>query len=123
MFVGNFGGLDSSIEITALGSPVNFLSRLDDLTKAPVLAEKINTGDILLSERTHDLIRKSGVIIDADKINLTKIGLSIRDFPEEAAIYRVTPTDAIYESLLSAYDQRLQLPAESLIGRNRAVAV
>ena len=50
--VGNLGGLDSSIEITALGSPVNFLSRLDDLTKEPAISEILNSGDIIVCDMT-----------------------------------------------------------------------
>ena len=50
--VGNFGGLDSSVEITALGSPVNFLSRLDDLTKAPEMGSSLEPGNLILCQRS-----------------------------------------------------------------------
>ncbi len=122
-FVGNFGGLDSSIEITALGSPVNYLSRVDDLTKAPALASKIDTGDILISQRAFNLVNDGVVALDCEMIDLSQLDLAIRDFPEETIIYRLIPTDAIYESLLNAYDRLIKPNAESLIGRNGSIAI
>lgn len=101
--VGNFGGLDSSIEITALGTPVNFLSRVDDLTKAPEIANLIRHGDLILCERTVMLVNEFDVPIPFEKLDLDELGLVIRDFPETRLLYKLTPTDETYELLLELH--------------------
>jgi class 3 adenylate cyclase len=101
--VGNFGGLDSSIEITALGTPVNFLSRVDELTKTPVIASKIDTGDLILCEQTARSLCELGIDLPLQRIDLRLENLSIRDFPERQIVYRLTPTDDSYELLLEAH--------------------
>ena len=98
--VGNFGGLDSSIEITALGPPVNFLSRLDDLTKEPAIANELNPGDIVVSESTYSLAKQLGIDSGFVLMDLSSLGVAIRDFPEVKRIYRLTPSDALYDKLL-----------------------
>lgn len=101
--VGNLGGLDSSIEITALGSPVNLLSRLDDLTKEPAIAELLNPGDIIACHSTVTALNKLGVRLDISQIDVHGLGLKIRDFPETKMIYRIQPTDINYERVRSVY--------------------
>jgi len=101
--VGNFGGLDSSIEITALGSPVNFLSRVDELTKAPEIANLIRHGDLILCERTVSLVEEFDVPIPFEKLDLDQLKLVIRDFPETRLLYKLTPTDETYELLLELH--------------------
>ncbi len=107
--VGNVGGLDSSIEITALGPPVNFLSRLDDATKAPNLAKQLKSGDLIVSEECFTTIPELR-LLDHDKIDLNEIGVKIRDFPEERNVFRIPATDvnmrAIRENVqnLNTYD-------------------
>ena len=99
-YVGNFGGLDSSIEITALGSPVNFLSRVDDLTKAPELAERLETGDLILDQETVESALKIGLKFEFDCFDLAEMGLVIKDFPEVGEVYRLRPSDDIYRALV-----------------------
>ena len=101
--VGNFGGLDSSIEITALGSPVNFLSRLDDITKAPEMAELLKPGDLILCERSASLLRELGIPLDLISIDLCSMGLKVRDFPETRIVYTLKPNDIHYAALLEPY--------------------
>lgn len=101
--VGNLGGLDSSIEITALGSPVNFLSRLDDLTKSPQIAEILNSGDIVVCNETRSLIQDIGIFLDTETIDLHGLGLTIRDFPETQKVHRIEPTDANYQRLQETF--------------------
>lgn len=95
--VGNFGGLDTSIEITALGSPVNFLSRVDELTKNPSLSAILNSGDLLLSENAMRTISELKIDMPIDRIDLRELSLEVRDFPETESLYRLTPNDEIYE--------------------------
>ncbi|MEQ8689925.1 MAG: hypothetical protein RIC89_03690 [Pseudomonadales bacterium] len=99
--VGNFGGLDTSIEITALGSPVNYLSRIDELTKAEGLAHRLNAGDIVYDEATHKYLLEFGLDIEHEIIDLASLGLVIRDFPEVNRIFLHSPSDEGYEKLLS----------------------
>ena len=101
--VGNLGGLDSSIEITALGSPVNFLSRLDSLTKDPMLSSTLNSGDILVSASTHALISQLGITLDCQRIDISDLGVKIRDFPEATSIYRIEPSDSNYQKVRAVY--------------------
>ena len=101
--VGNLGGLDSSIEITALGTPVNLLSRIDDLTKEPRLSRLLTPGDVIICDSTKDVIADLGLAIDYQTIALDEIGLCIRDFPETKFVHRLEPTDSNYHELSTAY--------------------
>lgn len=101
--VGNLGGLDSSIEITALGPPVNFLSRLDDLTKHPAMVKLLTPGDLVVCENTHSLLRELGIALEYQRIDLDKLDVSIRDFPEARTLYRIEPNDHNYDQLNKAY--------------------
>lgn len=96
--VGNIGGFDSSIEITALGPPVNYLSRLDEASKVERLACRLQTGDIVLS---HDFFEKcvDSLQISWETIDLQEIGIVIRDFPKEKHIVRIPFSDESYEAM------------------------
>lgn len=106
--VGNLGGMNSSVEITALGSPVNLLSRIDELTKNPVFAMHLSPGDILLCERSKSLIDEilagSEFRFSTDEIDLKAIGLKIRDFPEVTSVYRAEASDKNYDSIMRPYE-------------------
>jgi class 3 adenylate cyclase len=102
--VGNLGGLDSSIEITALGSPVNFLSRVDELTKQNGVARLLNPGDLVLSEPAARLLRQLVPHVKQTQIDLFDLGLTIRDFEEVRYIFAVSPTDSNHGRLLRALD-------------------
>lgn len=102
--VGNVGGLDSSIEITALGSPVNYLSRIDELTKTPALANKLKPGDIVLCERSSALLIELAPLVAQNRIDLAES--AVRDFPEVRSIYSLKPTDANYEAVLTAFQMK-----------------
>jgi class 3 adenylate cyclase len=99
--VGNLGGLDSSIEITALGSPVNFLSRVDELTKHPKMSQWIQPGDLILCERSSRLI--SQLVPEIAQTRLDLQGLAIRDFPEVRSLYSIKATDPNYTAVKSAH--------------------
>lgn len=99
--VGNLGGLDSSIEITALGSPVNFLSRLDDLTKSPELAERLKSGDIIVCERSAKLLKDSN--LKFTEVDLVALGLVVRDFPEVKFVYTLKPNETNLNALANEH--------------------
>ncbi len=97
--VGNFGGLDTSIEITALGTPVNFLSRVDDATKEPKIAERLNSGDIVLSETAKNAVDDLALPIPFEHLDLDELGVKIRDFPEVRSLFKVEPNARIAEMI------------------------
>lgn len=99
--VGNLGGLDSSIEITALGSPVNYLSRVDEITKHPRMKELLEPGDLILCERSAHILRSLVPSLDVREILLP--GVTIRDFPEVSCIYSIKVTESSYTSVAAAY--------------------
>lgn len=112
--VGNLGGLDSSIEITALGSPVNFLSRLDEITKSPEIAQILNSGDLVVCNQTRTIMQEIGIHLDAQVIDLKQLGLTIRDFPETQKVHRIEPTDSNYQRLQTAF--QCLMKAENVTG-------
>lgn len=93
-YVGNIGGFDSSVEITALGSPVNLLSRMDELTKEEGIAAELNSGDLILSNAAYNMILEIGLRPIVKKIILKELGLSIRNFPDEECLFVMPPTEA-----------------------------
>jgi class 3 adenylate cyclase len=91
--VGNLGGFDSSIEITALGNPVNFLSRIDEATKHPSIRHLITNRHVVMDERT---ATELGVILPdlrLESLNLSELGVRIRDFEsvDRIFLYLVDP--------------------------------
>jgi class 3 adenylate cyclase len=91
--VGNIGGFDSSVEITALGSPVNLLSRIDELTKHKLLADSLESEDIVLSNSAFEMLVELGLMPRTKKVDLKALRLEIRNFPEERFIYKLSPTE------------------------------
>ncbi len=117
--VGNIGGLDSSIEITALGSPVNYLNRVDELTKDEKIKKQLESGDLVLCERSSSLLNRIAPGINQTRIELC--GLNIRDFPEVRSIYSVKPTDANHAAANDAYRQNRE-QKNGIPGKNRRFA-
>lgn len=100
-YVGNIGGFDSSVEITALGSPVNYLSRIDELTKAKEFASLLESGDIILSNSALMTLEGLGLTLDARRVDLEQMGLEVRNFPEERILHVLKPSSSIARSLRS----------------------
>ena len=101
--VGNIGGFDSSVEITALGSPVNFLSRLDELTKHPALKGYLQSSDIILCDRSMKLLHELKASPKATPLDLEELGLSIRNFPEVKRIHTMRPSQSNIELFYKLY--------------------
>jgi class 3 adenylate cyclase len=108
--VGNFGGLDSSVEITALGTPVNFLSRVDDITKHPKLASMLKSGDLLLSDDVIDHVKQLGVELPTTTVDLYALDISIRDFPETRYLYILTPDNQTFDLMNALLDEVSNAP-------------
>ncbi|MGZ3770464.1 MAG: adenylate/guanylate cyclase domain-containing protein [Bdellovibrio sp.] len=100
--VGNISGFDSNIEITAIGSPVNFLSRLDEATKSPSLKNILIEGDIIISAEFATLLRSCLPEIELTLISIQSLGLKIRDFIEVDEIYLVPLTRKNYQQIFRA---------------------
>jgi class 3 adenylate cyclase len=80
--VGNLGGFDSSLEITALGSPVNLLSRLDELTKTRELQDYLRNPSLILCSNVATHIRELELGLKLQRVCLRSLGLHVRDFEE-----------------------------------------
>lgn len=100
--VGNMSGFDSNIEITAIGSPVNFLSRLDEATKSPSLRSILVEGDVIVSAEFAALLKSALPEIELTLISIQSLGLKIRDFIEVEEIYLVPLTRKNYQQILRA---------------------
>ncbi|MEM7099295.1 MAG: hypothetical protein AAF541_13615 [Pseudomonadota bacterium] len=101
--VGNVGGMNSGVEITALGPPVNFLARLDDATKAPGLAKHLKPGDILLCADSAKTLNELDLGIDCFRVCLKREKVEIRDFPEAKEVFVLRPSSESHELLELAY--------------------
>lgn len=97
--VGNLSGYDSSIEITAIGSPVNYLSRVDELTKHEQLKSKLFGGDIIISREMKDQILRKFPMLSMIEINLSSLGLKVRDFEQTESLYVFRLGDMVTETV------------------------
>lgn len=85
--VGNLGGFDSSIEITALGNPVNFLSRVDEITKHQRIMPLLNGNELVLDDESASCISSATQQIEIQRVDLKKIDVSIRDFEDTSVLW------------------------------------
>lgn len=85
--VGNLGGFDSSIEITALGDPVNFLARLDEATKNPAISSRIVQDVVVMDTASARMLLAMHPGLVLEELKLKQLGVSIRDFADVSSIY------------------------------------
>jgi class 3 adenylate cyclase len=102
--VGNIGGFDSSLEITALGSPVNLLSRVDELTKVEPLKNRVQDATLLLCSHTARRIRELQLGLRMEALCLPELGMKIRDFEEEENLWLMLATPENQTALEGAID-------------------
>lgn len=102
--VGNIGGYDSSIEITALGPPVNLLSRLDELTKHPTFQRIATERDLIICARSAELIKRLGIPVEMTELDLHVLDLSIRDFEDMRSVWLLPATYINHSALRKASD-------------------
>ena len=102
--VGNVGGFDSSVEITALGSPVNFLARVDELTKVPNIARQLENGDIIVCHATFQLLQDIGVQLETTNLELGSSRVKIRDFSEHTLLYSFRANEQNKDSVYEVYN-------------------
>lgn len=97
--VGNLSGYDSNIEITAIGKPVNLLSRIDEITKIRSLRDNLIDGDIILSPDIFVKIQSIYEGLDIKLISLESLGIKVRDFEQVNEIYILPLTKKNYETI------------------------
>ena len=85
--VGNLGGFDSSIEITALGNPVNFLARMDEATKTNALSQLMKGNEILIDANSYLMLAQQEPSLQLSEVDLRALKIVIRDFEDVGAIY------------------------------------
>jgi class 3 adenylate cyclase len=90
--VGNLSGYNSSIEITAIGQPVNLLSRLDEVTKIKSLRDNLIVGDIILVPEIYIKLKSIYNDIDVTMISLESLNIKVRDFEDVKEIYTLPLT-------------------------------
>ncbi len=114
--VGNLGGYDSSIEITALGSPVNLLSRIDEITKLARFKQLVQESDLVLCPTTARLLEHLAMGCTMVPLELDKIGARIRDFEEITTLWLLPAISENYSRILSAQEY---IEANQRIAHNR----
>jgi|TARA_B100000315_G_scaffold226610_2_gene233675 class 3 adenylate cyclase len=106
--VGNIGGFDSSVEITALGSPVNFLSRLDEATKHPEFKKHLSSSDLIVCDRSMEIIRTLRIPLEVVEINLRQLDIAVRNFGTTSTVYALRPSQ-YNRQLMQEYCNRINL--------------
>lgn len=101
--VGNIGGSDSSRDITVLGNPANILSRIDPLTKDPSLKDRLSHADVILTEEAFRVVSRLAQV-EAVRLELAPLGVRIRDFEEEEALWLVKSTELNLKRVVDALE-------------------
>jgi class 3 adenylate cyclase len=111
--VGNLGGYDSSIEITALGSPVNLLSRIDEITKLPRFKELVQESDLVVCPTTAQLLGHLALGCTLLPLDLEKVGARIRDFEEVDTLW-LLPTTVDNKAIISSAEECIRSNDETV---------
>jgi class 3 adenylate cyclase len=109
--VGNIGGYESSIEITALGSPVNLLSRIREVTKTPQFSNYASNSDIVVCPNTAKLLEELQLPWRLSRLKVTELGTRIRDFEE---------IDSVWVFAVDTHNRRLLLVTDNAIRQHYA---
>lgn len=112
--VGNLGGYDSSIEITALGSPVNLLSRIDEITKLPAFKARVRETDLVLCPTTAHLISHLELGCKIEVLRLEEVAATIRDFEEMDAIW-LLPATTENRSIIESAQEYVKTNHDALV--------
>jgi class 3 adenylate cyclase len=91
--VGNLGGHNSSREITAMGSPVNILDRIDQASKEPALKDLIQENDVILTNDAAEVLQLARPEVQIKRVNLEEIDIAIRDYPTERILWLMPIND------------------------------
>ena len=100
--VGNIGGIDSSMEITAMGTPANLSARLDEVTKNSEVKKILGKTAVVLSPNFTSKLKEITEFREIQKIDLKSFDISVRDFPEIKEVYFFNDNDLDLESSAAA---------------------
>jgi class 3 adenylate cyclase len=114
--VGNLSSIHSSIEITAIGTPVNILSRIDELTKLEALKVQLTEIDIIITSDAANHLMRIYPELDLRKICLENLNLKLRNFPDQTEIFLLPAHEANQNLILK--NQSPALNADSF--KNKA---
>lgn len=98
--VGNIGGMDSSVEITALGTPVNFLNRLELAVKHEKISGNFDYDEIIVTEELIKVLKMLNLQLDYKTFNLEHFGLKIRNFEEITLFHTIKDSEKNKAELL-----------------------
>ena len=98
-YVGNIGGVNSAIEITAMGTPVNFLSRLESVVKSDDYINEIPRDHIIISKEVKLLLETLSTKINFNKHSPHSKNIFIKDFPEVNEFYSYQADEHILKDL------------------------
>jgi class 3 adenylate cyclase len=115
--VGNLGGYDSSIEITALGSPVNLLSRIDEVTRTSKFNGIARETDVILCPDTSRLLSHLALGVTMTSIDIWALGVRIRDFEEMQHVW-ILPNTPENRQMMTAAREYIDTVTTSLMARN-----
>ncbi len=85
--VGNLSGYDSNIEISAIGKPINLLSRIDELTKNKTLQDNLSDAEIILTPEMVEPLKNIFPGIEIITLPIESLNLKIRDFESIGDLY------------------------------------
>ncbi len=85
--VGNLSSNSSAIEISAIGTPVNLLSRVDEMSKLPAFKKELKEIDIIMTESAYTQVSSLFPALEIKTIDLALQKMCVRSFPEEKFIY------------------------------------
>ena len=88
-----YGNLASEtlIDPTVMGLNVNLTARLEELTKAASVQDRLGANGLLMTEEFVWLLRKAGVNLPGLMLlDLTELEASVRDFPQLTRLYALT---------------------------------
>ncbi len=98
-YVGNIGGRDSSIEITAMGTPVNFLSRLETLVKSKKMRSLLPENHIIVSAEVFNHLDLSEIDLEFIQHDLRDYNMTVKDFEETHIFYTLEASEDSYQKL------------------------
>jgi len=108
--VGNLSGYRSSIEISALGEPVNFLARVDELTKNNQFKIMVGSDRIILDQSVNEFLLEQQIDLKVRRVRLAENNLHIRDFENVEELF-------VLSDIISARDIIHSFMNKNNIGR------
>ena len=101
---------------------MNYLSRLDELTKSENFRREVVYGDVVICEATFEAIRDLGVNLEHKKLRMSDMSLSIRDFPESTSVYLVKTNNNNQELLQKEIRKSEDLGDNDRLSKLRKIA-